>query len=249
MRFGKYEISENKVIMRIKNRVCETPEELFLSDMFYSILKNCLKELKKHDSYLLGIFKNNKFSEKDITVLKKTFLFLTKMNSDLVPNVVIGSKIFFKDKALLNEFVEYLYNYWRSYDRFLISESQEEGENRAYRIFNNTIEQLTHLVRSIYRDVQENITNTHPSIYRQLRAGAEVAAIAVPKKIPFKNNDYKKLNKIHLVRQILLYPPLILNPPMNKRTGMFERITKNPLKNFFLMKKTGFVILQKSANF
>jgi len=32
-----------------------------------------------------------------------------------------------------------------------------------------------------------------------------------------------------MIRQILLYPPLLLNPPMNKRTGKFEQIHQNPL--------------------
>jgi hypothetical protein len=28
----------------------------------------------------------------------------------------------------------------------------------------------------------------------------------------------------------MLYPPLMLNPPMNKRTGKFERIPQSPLE-------------------
>ena len=33
-----------------------------------------------------------------------------------------------------------------------------------------------------------------------------------------------------MIRQVLFYPPLILNSPMNKRSGKFERVNQNPLE-------------------
>lgn len=237
MNFGDFEIVENKVIIKIKDRICENAEELLNSALFLHVLKHCLKDLEQHNSYLLGIFEKSNIDSKSIETLKQTMVFLTKMSGDLVPNVEKGSEIFFRDKALFNEFVDHLYNYWRSFDRFIIFESQENNqEKRPYRIFNNTIEQLTHLVRAVYRDIQENITGTHPRIYRQVRAGAEIASISVLKKMPFETAEYKKLDNILFIRQILMYPPLILNQTMNKRTGTFERITDNPLKKINLNK-------------
>ena len=232
MNLGSFEVVDKKIVIRIKDRICETADELISSDLFKFTLKNCIKELKKHDSYLLKIFGTPDISSADVTRFVKMLQFLSKMNSDLVPNVVEGSKVFFKDKTVLNEFVEHLYNYWRNFDRFIICESESNNlETRPYRIFNNTIEQLTHLIRATYRDIQENITGTHPKIYRQIRAGAEIATIAVEADIPFKTQDYKKLANVPVIRQILLYPPLILNPPMNTRSGVFERVDKNPIKN------------------
>ncbi len=61
-------------------------------------------------------------------------------------------------------------------------------------------------------------------------AGAEIAAISLPKSIPFPEGPYAKLSKIPVIRQVLLNPPLILNPPMNKRTGQFVKVEKNPLE-------------------
>ncbi|OGX59143.1 MAG: hypothetical protein A2447_12405 [Omnitrophica WOR_2 bacterium RIFOXYC2_FULL_38_12] len=238
MNFGEFEVFENKVIIRIKNRICETSDELINSPLFLQILKLCVKELQSHNSYLLNIFEKKDIDPKDIEALIKTFQFLSKMTCDLVLKVEKDSSVFLKDKALLNEFVEYLYNYWRSFDRFIIcADNENDQEKRPYRIFNNTIEQLTHLVRAIYRDIQENITGTHPRIYRQVRAGAEIASIATPRSIPFQAKEYEKLNVIPFIRQILIYPPLILNPPMNKRTGVFERVSENPLNRLSLNEK------------
>jgi len=87
-----------------------------------------------------------------------------------------------------------------------------------------------HVVRSTYRDIQEIITGSHPRIYRQVSAGAEVGAIARPMPVRYPNAHYKKLNNISIIRQVLIYPPMIFNSPTNKRSGMFERVMHNPLE-------------------
>lgn len=179
---------------------------------------------------LIGIFGKKKIVEKDVDCLIQSLQFLIKMPAKLVPSVVLDSKIFFHDISLLGDFVESLYNYWRGFERFVICESHEDTlDQRPYRTFNETVEKLMHLVRWTYRIVQENISGDHPRIYRQVRAGAGVAAIAVPKRLRYPTEIAKKLNAISVIRQILLYPPLVINTPMNKRTGEFERIDENPL--------------------
>lgn len=227
---GAFEIFEKKVIIRLHNRICETPEELLSSEIFHEVLQNAVGALQKRNSFLLNIFGKKEIEEADLQTLIKTFEFLTKMRAPLIPKVLKGSEVFFKDVPLFNEFVEYLYNFWRSYDRFVICDSTgDDLDKRPYRTFSLTIGYLTNLVRSIYRDIQENLTGDHPRIYRQVSAGAEVATISVPKNIAFPSPIYNKLNDIAMIRQVLLYPPLILNPSMNKRSGRFERIDRNPL--------------------
>lgn len=230
MKAYSFKILEEKIIINIGGRICETEEELLSSKLFKEIIKRALGELKRKDSTLLDIFPEKDINEKNISTLIDTLKFLTKMPAKFAPSIVKGSESLLRDRELLNEFVEYLYNYWRQFDRFIICTSQfDELDKRPYRTFNDTIEKLTHLVRKIYRDIQENITEKHPRVYRQVRAGAEIAAIATKKEVLFPDKIYKKLNDILLIRQVLLYPPLVLNPPMNKRTGRFEKISVNPL--------------------
>jgi hypothetical protein len=106
----------------------------------------------------------------------------------------------------------------------------EQYDQRPYRTFNTTVESLTHLVRQTYRDIQENITGNHPRIYRQVRAGAEIATIALAKDIAYPAGAFTRLKDISIIRQVLIYPPLIFNPPMNKRSGVFERVDRSPLE-------------------
>ena len=226
-----YKIIGKKVIIKINKRICETPDELLCSNLFSEIMKRCIKNLSRRGSVLLNIFSSTEIKDNDINLLTESLKYLCKMSIKLLPDAIKGSEIFLKDKTLFNDFVEYLYNYWRSFDRFIVYVSEiDEIDKRPYRTFNETIEKLTHLVRQVYRDIQENITGNHPRVYRQVRAGSEMAAIALGKEIPIPKVFYSKLKGIPVIRQLLLYPPLVLNPPMNKRTGCFKKIANNPLK-------------------
>jgi hypothetical protein len=220
----------NKAVLNIRERMCETQEELLASDKFRIVLDHCLENLKSKHSPLLGIFVNNEADNVSVNNLVKTLSLLVKYESLVVPHIFEESRIFLKDLDRLGNFVEYLYDYWRHFDRFIINDSEGDRlDKRPYRTFNETIEQLTHLVRTVYRHIQENITGSHPNVYRQVPAGGEIAVISLPKTIAYKGEKYKKLRSIPVIRQMLIYPPLVIQQPMNKRTGQFKRIEKNPI--------------------
>jgi len=85
-------------------------------------------------------------------------------------------------------------------------------------------------VRKTYRNICENITGDHPRIYRQVPAGCQVGLIttSIDYQLPLV---YKKVVRdIPLITQILIEPPLIIDPLMNKRAGQFEKVDTNPLR-------------------
>ncbi|MFC2134854.1 phosphoenolpyruvate carboxykinase [Bacteroidota bacterium] len=144
---------------------------------------------------------------------------------------------FFKNTYNLNQFVEELYNFWRNFERyFVLLSEKEKGHNyheKPYRSFNLTLEKLNDLVRGSYRDICENITSDHPRVYRQVPAGFGVGIIASESRISLPK-EFLKLNDIHCIRQVLIEPPLILNPSMNKRSGSFREIKENPINRINL---------------
>ncbi|MBN1548000.1 MAG: hypothetical protein JW902_15215 [Syntrophaceae bacterium] len=230
--YGSYKFLKRKIIIRLRDRVCGTPEELLTSDLFYEVITRFINDLKRREAPLLAIFDKpvQDIDETDVRSLINAFLILSKMSGFAVPKLMTDGERFVRNPSLLNTFVERLYNFWRDFDRFILCDSTGDRlDQRPYRTFNATIESLMHLVRQVYREVQENITGNHPSVYRQIRAGAEVAVIALPKTLALPTGNYHKLANVPVIRQILMYPPLLLNPPMNKRTGRFERINQNPI--------------------
>ncbi len=229
---GTYKIADNKIIIRLRDKVCDSAEELLSSELFNEILRRYLKDLSRRESPFLRVFGEDHHEVNDTEIRRfiQMLHILSKLPIDAVPKLVEGGEVMIKDPSLLNSLVENLYNYWREHQRFIICDSKGDVlDKRPYRTFNTTIESLTHLVRQVYREIEENITGNHPQIYRQVRAGAEVAVIAMPKDISLPGSYYKKLHNIPVIRQILLYPPLLINQPINKRTGQFERININPL--------------------
>jgi len=220
----------NKAVLNIRERMCETAEELLSSEKFRAVLDHCINHLKLMDSPLLEIFENGNINLSSTDDLVKTLSLLYKYEGNVVPHIFDRSATFLRDTQLLNNFVEHLYDYWRHFDRFIINDSEGDRlDKRPYRTFNETIEHLTHLIRTVYRHIQENITGSHPTVYRQVPAGAEMAVISLPKEIAWTDERYKKLNSIPVIRQILIYPPLVIQQPMNKRTGDFKRIEQNPV--------------------
>ncbi len=230
MQSERHNLLDEKIVIRMQGKTAENAEELLSSDLFFEILTQFVSTLKRQQSRLLRIFPDSEITEDDLRLLTSIFRYLAKLPADLVLRVQDGSQPFFDDRELLNDFVEQLYNYWRSLNRVVVCDSAGDRlDKKPYRAFNETVEKLTHVVRSTYRDVQENITGRHPRIYRQVSAGAEIGAIALPRDVPFKADIYKKLNSIGIIRQVLIYPPLIFSSPMNKRTGSFVRVDANPV--------------------
>lgn len=232
---NSYQLFDGKVIIRTRGRICEKAEELISSELFRQVLENCISELRRRNSPLLDIFSHKDIIPDDIRLLIDTLLYLTKIPADRLPRLVPGAEQFFRNPILFNDFIEHFYNYWRHLERLVVCESEGQSfDARPYRTFNRTVETLTHVIRSTYRDLQEAITGAHPRIYRQVSAGAEIATIARPRPIPYPAGPYHKLASISIIRQVLIYPPLIFTPPMNKRTGGFERVERNPLEQLDL---------------
>ena len=223
---------DRRVIFWLQGSMCETPQELIRSTPFRQFLEQAVHNLRQRQSPLLLVFGDLDLDAPEtIDLLLDTFDHLAKLEGDKVAKIVAGADVFFQVPSLFNDFVEYLYNYWRHFERFIIVSDtlRDTYDQRPYRTFNETIERLTHLVRGMYRDIQENITYQHPRVYRQAQAGADVAAIASPKQIAFPGDRYAVLQEIPVIRQVLLYPPLVLNPPNNKRSGQFKRVQEHLL--------------------
>jgi hypothetical protein len=143
------------------------------------------------------------------------------------------------NRRRLHEFVEGLYDYWRSFDRYLVLHSIGEHrglDRRPFRSFNINVDVLAHRVRGIYRDICENITGDHPRVYRQVPAGMNVGLIATMRGIRLPEPYREIIEGIPIIRQVWIDPPMIIDPPTNTRTGQFEKVEVNPVEGLKLNK-------------
>ena len=221
----------NKVILYTRDRLCENIDELLSGDVFSGIVADFIHELKERQSLLLNLFDTpDDVRETDIEMMIEVLRFLARLERSLLPGVVAGSERMVSDPVILDNFLTGLYNFWRGFERYLIIDDEgSEGETPQYRHFTMQVQHLTDLVRNTLRVIRENISGSHPLVYRQLSAAAKIAAVCRRGGLNLPGRYAEKLSGVRTIRQILLYPTLIFAPPMNKRTGRFEKIDRNPL--------------------
>ena len=222
-----------QAIIRTSRLDWSDPDIILNSKLFETMLNRHLEKLRGVDSDYLKLFPKSGKKEQEQLALKLIKV-LSKMPREEAVKKYPELGTFFSDTYGVDQYVENFYNYWRSFERYLVCTSQPENggsfdiDKKPYRTFNNTIETLNHQVRGIYRDIRENITHEHPIIFRQVPAGCQVGVIATEKET-FIPETYSGLKKIPVIRQVLIEPPLIIDPPTNTRKGEFRLVDSNPL--------------------
>jgi hypothetical protein len=231
------DIERRQVILHSIGIGCDTNKEVIESHAFAQIVQAYVDSLRKHSSPLLDripLELQNQMGVSQIVELLRALAFTT---IEEIAKTMPTFENCLEYRKSIYDFVEGLYDFWREHHRFMILHSlpgPSSFDRRPYRAFNNTVEQLTHLIRGLYRDVCENITGDHPWVYRQVAAGCNVGFIAVPVETPLPAAYSRALKDIPFIRQVWIDPPLIIDPPMNKRTGNFQKVEKNPILNLEL---------------
>lgn len=227
---NSYKILNRKIIIGTNGRLCDTSSEVIESKLFNEIISKGIKKLcDKNSIYTQKL--DIKHTDEQIKKMVEIFELLSKNHISIVRNIRPDADNLLKYPTELNNILNFLYNYWREFERYIICDSEADNlDERPYRTFNETVERLTHLVRKIYRDISENVISQHPRTYRQVNSGAEFACISYPAQEIFGSNPrFDNIRDIPLIRQIMMNPPLILETPMNKRKGQFIAIDQNPL--------------------
>lgn len=227
-------IENKKILIRTRGRLCETPEELIQSELFITIIERALKKLALQKSPLIHLLDME--AEESPEALRTL---LWKLQHNAITEVRKTEKKCRKilnNPKDLNQLVDYFYNFWREYERFVVCDTIHDNlDKRPYRTFNQTVEQLAHLVRMVYRDISENILQQHPVIYRQVNSGAEFACISKTIDNPAFEH-YPELQDLQFISQVYLAPPMILEPTMNKRKGKFKE-SREQLMDYFNLQK------------
>jgi hypothetical protein len=228
----RLDIDDRQVVMHTEGTVCASTQELVESASFARVLDLYVDHLESHNPAALAeLGLPARAAVLDLVRL------LANNPLERVARTWAGRSDLLAGRERLHEFVEGLYDFWRRWDRFLVVRADAAappGDKRPLRAFSQTVETLARLVRDFYRDVAENVTGGRPRVYRQVAAGAEVGVYAVHQKWPAPARYRELLAGIPFVRNLLMYPPLLLDPPTNTRSGQFTEVADNPLDGLSL---------------
>lgn len=235
----RFDIEKNKVILHSNGAICTTSTELVGSDVFERIVERFCTVHQTQDTPIIQPFLADYEAQQSWAGVVELLRMLVEHTLEEVAEMVPARAPLLtpENRRCLHAFVEKLYDFWRTFDRFMVLHSEvgkSRFEKRPYRSFNVTIETLTHTVRAAYRDICENITGDHPRIYRQAHAGCDVGLIAVPRPSGMPEQYKAKLGDIPFIRQVWIAPPMIIDPPTNTRTGQFVGVEENPLMSMDL---------------
>jgi hypothetical protein len=242
MAVKRFEQEGRQLILHTEGAVCTTAPELLESDVFREVVNRFCEVLREQNSPLLEPLLPLHESDRRWDSVVELLRLLAEHPIEEAVRFAPESQALVQshNRGILHDFVEALYDFWRSFNRYMVLHSQpgpSSFDRRPYRSFNATIETLTHVVRGAYRDICENITGDHPRVYRQVSAGCNVALIAVPVKARLPQSYARLLDGVPFIRHVWIAPPMVIDPPMNKRTGQFQKSASNPLAGLMLDKE------------
>jgi len=239
MREKQLQVFGKQAVFQTPGSICLEPHEFVQSDFFRIFLGRYLGHLEETDHPVLASLGQKGDAGVRVEQLQAVFAALASASLEDAALQCPHAVDFLAPakRRALHDFVDGFYNFWRSYDRFMVIHSEAgptSHDRRPYRSFTASIEAFTHLVRSLYRDLCENISGDHPRIYRQVPAGCNAGVIAVPKASPLPPGVREAVAGISFIRQMWIDPPMILDPPCNTRTGSFEAVRRNPIEGLEL---------------
>ena len=234
---------ERQCIIYTDNKICNSKRDVLHSDLFEDMVGLFVRELVYRDPRLLAAVGLDLTEMSGLRQLLSILRALDEHSLEQLTSILPAADVFLEPqgRAALHKFVEQLYNYWRSRDRYIVLLVEPGPGNcrgqRPHRAFNDTLIGLGHHIRSLYRNVCENITGDHPRIYRHVAAGCKVGLVAVSGHCELPSVYETLLGKIPLVRQVWFTPPMILNFPVGLRSDQLLRIDGNPLPSLALQQE------------
>jgi len=235
-----YSLNADKIIIDYSSFYCETPEKLLRSRPFADVTSRYLETIAERETPVYLYFRQF-YSEQDILNLSQDVIaalrLLTTHRSDEVSALSPSLAHLLSDTAQFYEFVEGLYNYWRTFERYIVLAAPKTRlrtrDSIHHASFIHANETLRLLILRTYRTICDNLVDTPFRVYRQLPAGAQFGLLLqhVLWDCP---TPYETLRKIPFIRLTLLEPPVILYPRRNTRSGLFREVRQNPVDDLEL---------------
>ncbi len=236
-----YHLSERQIFINFGKLYCDTPEKLLKSPLFEEILRRYLRHLRERNLLRFEeIVASMGTDQEEALVARILLLFKLLMfhRAEELPELNPEWRSVVEARCLWREFVEGFYNFWRSFERYLILPAVAEGEagrSSLYKAsFVNLNEALKGLILRVYRTISTNLTGEAIRVYRQLPAGVNLGALTEPLSWEIPAPEYEILRPIPFIRYALLEPPIIFYPRQNRRQGAFVELTYNPLRDLKL---------------
>jgi len=191
-----------------------------------------LEYLKKRDPEFHDWLVNGRTYEETCQAISRVFRQLIVMDTDEIEDY------FLTDREKFLDFIDGLYDHWKTYQRFSITRQRYSGLNASPFVMQDS--NFNSTLRSTYRKLQQNVGGRKNGIFRQVQAGTNAALSIYRADNFYLSKTYDALKEIYLIEALMLRTPMILSTKSNTRSGMFENTDENPITYFTGDKDTWF---------
>ncbi|HEX2950966.1 MAG TPA: phosphoenolpyruvate carboxykinase [Armatimonadota bacterium] len=237
-------LSGHRVIIRMTEMTCHTPQDVMRSPLVAQITQRFIAHLVKHDSPLLDALAglSTDPSKDGVSAAANAVTDVLRLLVDTKPALICQMVPSFaplvQRMQAYPDIVDKLYDFWRDYERYIIYEgAADASRDRAVEghiPFIRANDDLKHLVLEAYRRIDSNLRGYWPRVYHQVPAGASVGLLVDNIDWPCPDGPYQILRDIPFVRLALLELPVVLYPKRNTRKGKFTPVSENPLEHVSL---------------
>ncbi len=223
-------INYSNAVLDFSSEYCTNSAMLIESDSFKRVVDLHLRYLKRKDKTLY--IELSKLESDDSVLLEDLLDFcklLLVFSKDDIDSTHLHFKKYSDSSLLVLEFVETLYNYWRSIERYAIIKGEKSQTGLQNQQFIDSHSDFENLVLQTYRTITESLVGHRNRVYRQLIAGVNAGIVVNNIAMDYEKGVYESLKDVGLVDTIVLHPPFISYPRRNKRDQPFVEVDKNPL--------------------
>ncbi len=232
---SEFLMSEQSAIVNFTVKYCDTGEKLLNSYAFKKVLTSYLEKLRQKDNAIYNHFIGKSSDSIDGLVEDFTNIFKLLLVLEVKDFESIHPRYatYFENREIFVEFIEDLYSFWRRMERYTVVYNSKKGHGLQNVGFIEANNDFNNLVLYVYRRIEETVMGYKHRVYRQLTAGGNAGLIL--NKVPWHcPAGYTFLKRIPFIETVILQPPFITYPKVNKRSGYFKEVDKNPLEEVSL---------------
>lgn len=226
-----FTLSKTNVVLNFTKYYCTSTIELLNTKAFREFVAVHLAYLKRKKKPLyFELQEIEAVDEQLVYDLIVMFKLLVVMDVNLIKVVHTDYFKYLKKQKSLLEFVETMYDYWRSLERYALvyNSKAQKGIQNVQFIKSHT--DFENLILETYRTISEGLQGQKNRVYRQLIAGVNAGIILNDYHLAHEKGVYEKLRQIPIIENIILHPPFITYPRRNTRDGVFKEVMLNPLE-------------------
>ncbi len=227
----RFKLTNGNAILNFTEEYAHTPIQLINSEGFTKMIKSFIEEGRIHeDDTYLYLHRCNQDDNALCKDIKDIARLLTIMTVDEVKENYEQYADYFESRDMLYNIIEKIYLFWRRHQRYaVVFNNQKQSSGFQSVGFVDAQNQFEKLVLQTYRTIEETALGHKNRVYRQITAGvnAGLSVMRIRSTLPY---EYRALDKIPFIEEVVIHPPFIAYSKRNKRDGVFPEVSYNPLE-------------------